>query len=240
MFGQEIANREPEHPNSGKFLRDIVFGTNDGVVTAIGFVMGFSGAVTQQNVVVIAGFLEVVSGAVSMALGNYLGVKSQKEFYEKMEEVEKWEIDNKPDVERKEIEEIYTNMGFGVKEVEILTNKVVSNRKMWLELMMHEELGLTNEGSANPFMAGVIIGAFFFLGGILPILPFIFLTPITRALISSIFVAIGVMILIGFFRWFLNRGSLGKKVGETVIIGLVAAFIGFVAGEVLKFFGFKV
>lgn len=240
MAASNIAAREPEHPNSGNFLRDIVFGANDGVVTAIGFLVGFAGTVTAQNVIIVAGLLEVISGSVSMALGNYLGVKSQKEFYAQMERIEKWEMENKPDVERKEIEEIYGKMGFSGKELKMLVDKVISDPKMWLSVMMREELGLSKEETARPILSGIIIGAFFLIGGIIPLLPFIFMTPVTSALIASIFAAIGVMICIGFFRWYLNKGGLGKKVVETVIIGLVAAFIGFVAGQVLKLLGFQV
>ena len=103
MPGKHIAEREPQHPTSGQFLRDIVFGANDGVVTAIGFLVGFASSVTEQSVVIIAGSLTIVAGSASMALGNYLAVKSQREHYDAMEKVEKWEIENKPEAEVDEI-----------------------------------------------------------------------------------------------------------------------------------------
>lgn len=235
MPGRHIAEREPEHPISGQFLRDMIFGANDGVVTAIGFLVGLAGSVAQQSIIVIAGALTIVAGAASMALGNYLAVKSQIEFYEQMERIEKWEIENKPEVERDEIREIYTNLGFDKSSVETLTKKVTSDRDLWLRVMMRDELGLVREES--PAIAGILIGVFYLLGGIPPLLPFIFFEPVARALVMSIFVAVLVMGLIGCMRWFLNRGSFGRKIAETIIIGLVAAAIGFVAGEVLHFFG---
>ncbi|MDP2632957.1 MAG: VIT1/CCC1 transporter family protein [Candidatus Curtissbacteria bacterium] len=233
--GAEIAEREPQHPTSGGFLRDIVFGANDGVVTAIGFLVGISGSVAEQSIVVIAGALTIIAGAASMALGNYLAVKSQREFYDQMEKIERWEMEHKPDVETDEIREIYTNYGFDKQTVEILTKKVTSDKELWLKVMMRDELGLAKEDS--PTLAGVIIGLFYLLAGIPPLLPFIFFRPLTRALIMSVIVAIFVMALIGFIRWWLNKGSLGSKVTETIVIGLVAAGIGFAAGEALKLFG---
>jgi len=230
-----IAEREPQHPTSGQFLRDIVFGANDGVVTAIGFLVGIAGSVTEQRIVVIAGALTIIAGAASMALGNYLAVKSQREFYDAMEKIENWEIDNKPDVERDEIREIYTNYGFDKDTVETLTKKVTANRDLWLRVMMRDELGLVKEES--PRIAGVLIGFFYLLAGIPPLLPFIFFTPIARALLMSIFVSVLVMTFIGSIRWWLNRGSFGTKIAETIVIGLVAAAIGFIAGEALRFFG---
>lgn len=233
--GKEIAEREPQHPTSGQFLRDMVFGANDGVVTAIGFLVGIAGTVANQTIIVIASVLTIIAGAASMALGNYLAVKSQREFYEAMEKVERWEMENKPDVERDEIAEIYTNMGFDRQAVEILTKKVTSDKELWLRVMMRDELGLTREG--QPAVAGVLIGLFYLAGGVPPILPFILVEPVTRALLMSIFVSILVMTLIGVMRWWLNRGNFGTKIVETIVIGLVAAAIGFLAGEALTFFG---
>ncbi len=235
MPGRHIAEREPEHPTSGQFLRDMVFGANDGVVTAIGFLVGIAGTVTDQNIIIIAGILTIIAGAASMALGNYLAVKSQREHYEAMEKVERWEIENKPGDEVKEIREIYTNFGFDNQAVELLTKKVTADKELWLKVMMRDELGLTREGS--PSIAGILIGVFYLLGGIPPLLPFILVSPIARALIMSLFVSVLVTILIGSMRWWLNRGSFGAKIAETITVGVVAAAIGFLAGEVLHFLG---
>ena len=235
MPGKHISEREPQHPASGQFLRDIVFGANDGVVTAIGFLVGFASSVSNQSVVVIAGVLTIVAGAASMALGNFLAVKSQKEHYDTMEKVERWEMENKPEAEVEEIREIYTNYGFDKQSIEILTKKVTSDRELWLKVMMRDELGLTREES--PAIAGVLIGIFYLMAGLPPLLPFIFFKPLTRALVMSLIVGVLVMALIGFLRWWLNKGSLGTKVVETIIIGLLAAGIGFIAGEVLNLLG---
>lgn len=240
MAVSKIAEREPQHPSSGTFIRDIVFGANDGVVTAIGFVIGIAASIANRDVIVIAGILEVVAGAASMALGNYLGVKSQKEFYNQMESIEKWEMEHKPEAERDEIREIFGDMGFQKDEVELITKKVTSDPKLWLDVMMREELGLTREESGNPVMSGIIIGFFFLLGGIPVIIPYLFISPLTSALIASFLLGIIVLLGIALIRWFLNKGSLGKKMVETIAIGMIAALIGYIAGLVLKLFGFNV
>jgi len=235
MPGKLIAEREPQHPASGQFLRDIVFGANDGVVTAIGFLVGFASSVADQSVVVIAGALTIIAGAASMALGNFLAVKSQREHYDAMEKIERWEMKNKPEAEVREIREIYTNFGFDKPAVELLTKKVTSDRELWLKVMMRDELGLTRE--EQPGLAGILIGIFYLLAGLPPLLPFIFVKPLTRALIMSLIVAVLVMGLIGALRWWLNKGNFSTKVVETILIGLAAAAIGFVAGEVLNLLG---
>ncbi len=181
MPEKHIAERKPEHPISGEFLREIIFGANDGVVTAIGFLMGISGTVSQQKIIVLSGVLTIIAGSVSMTLGNYLGVKSQNEYFE---------------------------------------NK---DSASWIEL--------------NPILAGIIMGVSYLLAGFPPLLPFIVVKPTARALVMSIIVAIFVMGAIGFVRWTLNKNNLRGKIVETVVIGIIAAGIGFLVGEVLNFLG---
>lgn len=172
-----------KNPLEGEFLREIIFGANDGVVTSIGFLVGIVGAVSNQTLIVISGVLTIVAGAASMALGNYLGVKSQNEFYKSRE----------------------------VKHVS------------WVE--------------SNAALAGIIMGTSYLLAGFPPLVPFMVIKPIARALIMSIIIAVFVMGLIGFIRWLLNKGSLSGKIGETITIGIIAAAIGFIAGEVLNLLG---
>ena len=169
---------------SASFLRDIVFGAYDGVVTTIGFLVGFAGSIAEQKVIVLAGFLGIFAGAVSMALGNYLAVKSQEEFYEKKEETDSSKVSNE-----------------------------------------------------SPILAGIFTALFYLLGGIPLVLPFLFLTPLTRALLASILVSVFIMGFIGVLRWVFDRGSFSKRIAETVVIGLLAAAIGFLAAEALQFFG---
>lgn len=237
MAASNIAAREPEHPNAGGFIRDIVFGANDGVVTALGFLIGFAGTVSHQQTIVIAGTMEIIAGAASMALGNYLAVKSQKEFHDQMERVERWEIEHKPEIEKDEIREIYTGMGFDKESVAFLTKKVTADKELWLKVMMRDELGFTKEENERPVISGLIIGFFFILGGLPPLLPFIMVQSVPLALVLSFAAAILVKIVIGYIRWFLNKGSLYRNVTETILIGVTAAAIGFGSSLVLKALG---
>lgn len=183
MAEEKPSDNKSQDPLEGEFLREVIFGANDGVVTSIGFLVGIVGAVSNQTLIVISGVLTITAGAVSMALGNYLGVKSQNEFYRTRE----------------------------VKDVS------------WVE--------------SNAVLAGTIMGISYLIAGFPPLLPFIFIRPTARALVMSIILAVFVMGVIGFIRWLLNKGSLSGKIGETIIIGIIAAAIGFIAGEVLNLLG---
>lgn len=165
----------------GDFLREVVFGANDGVVTSIGFLVGISGSVSNQSTIVVAGALTIIAGSVSMALGNYLGVKSQNE-YESERTADKW-------------------------------------------------------SGPSPAISGFVMGLFYLIAGMPPLLPYILVTPTTRALTMAVIIAILVMSGIGFLRWSLTGKSLGKKILETITIGMIAALVGFLAGEALRLVG---
>lgn len=230
-----MVQKQLKNQNSSSFLRDMVFGAYDGVVTTIGFLVGFAGSTAQQNVIAIAGLLGIIAGSTSMALGNYLAVKSQREFYDETEKIEKQKIEDEPEKEKDAVRKIYKDLGFNEESVGILTKEVTCDKEFWLDVMMRDKLGLTREES--PTVAGLLTALFYLAGGVPLALPFIFLRPITRALLMSIFIAVLVMGFIGILRWWFDRGSVGKRIVETVVIGLLAAAIGFLAGEALQFLG---
>lgn len=235
---------EPGHPIGGQFIRDIVFGANDGVVTAIGFLVGITGAVSDSKLIVIVGILQIIAGSASMALGNYLATKSEKEFYVAQSKVEEWEIEHKRDQEVAEVRNIFKAQGFTPEDVDKLTNNVVTNRKLWLEMLMRFELGMSQSNDdKHPTTAGIIMGFFYLLAGIPPLLPYLFvgtLIPnIHIALYVAIIMALLVMATIGTLRYILNRGNYGRTIVETLLIGIIATLIGFLAGEFISALGLE-
>src|SRR3989338_4788303 len=101
---------------SGKNIRELVLGFNDGIVTTFAVIAGVSGAAVSSNIVILAGLANAIAGAISIALNLYLSIKSQIEYYRKEIEREKREIEEMPDAERQEIRDIYRSKGFRGKE----------------------------------------------------------------------------------------------------------------------------
>ena len=96
-FERETPQRQRWHSAQGKFVREVVFGMNDGMVETLGFVTGVFGAVASSKIIVITGLAQVLAGAISMGLGAYLSQKSFAEFYAREEETEKGEMRTTPE-----------------------------------------------------------------------------------------------------------------------------------------------
>ena len=109
---QEKAIHEEEHKESeGQYLGEFVYGAIDGTVTTFAVVSGATGASLSPIVVIILGFANLLADGFSMACGNFLSERSQRDFIEKERKREEWEIKAVPAGEREEIREIFRRHG---------------------------------------------------------------------------------------------------------------------------------
>ena len=199
-------------------MRDFVFGFGDGINTSLGIAAGVGGADVSANIIVLAALVGMFTGAKAMAVQNYLAVKTQRQLLTSEIQREKWEIENKPDDERTEIEEIYKAKGFSGKELEMIVDKITSDKKVWLDTMLTEELNLNLDIAGSPLKSAFRMFVSFLIGGMLPILPFFFL-----AGFEALLVAIGVSISTSF-----SVGVIKSKMANTSMIvgGLEMAGLG--------------
>ncbi len=213
----EPRHLEP-HLKESSAMRDFVFGFGDGINTSLGIAAGVGGADVSANIIVLAALVGMFTGAKAMAVQNYLAVKTQRQLLTSEIQREKWEIENKPDDERTEIEEIYKAKGFSGKELEMIVDKITSDKKVWLDTMLTEELNLNLDIAGSPLKSAFRMFVSFLIGGMLPILPFFFL-----AGFEALLVAIGVSISTSF-----SVGVIKSKMANTSMIvgGLEMAGLG--------------
>jgi vacuolar iron transporter family protein len=225
------------HIRESNYIRDIVFGFGDGVNTSLGIVAGIGGASIGVDIVILAALIGMFTGAKAMAVQNYLAVKSQREVLESEIQREEYEIDHYPNKEREEIEEIYRSKGFSGAELDMVVNKIVSNREVWLKTMLTEELGLNLEILGSPIKGAIVMFISFLMGGILPIIPYF----IVKTGIFSNFIALLIAISISLIFSFLVgaiKGKLAKKSWikgglEMSILGTGIALVGYGIGSEL-------
>src|SRR3989338_7446533 len=141
---------EAWHSSRGRAIREVVFGGNDGLVTTLGFLMGVYGAINDQRIIIIAGIAEAAAGALSMATGAYLSSKAEREHYEREMRREILEMREMPEQEREEVRRIYRAKGFVGAELEMVVERITANPRVWLKMMMEEELGLIAEPADAP------------------------------------------------------------------------------------------
>ncbi len=147
---------------------------NDGLISTLGFIAGMSGAVDQKKLILIAASAEILAGTMSMSVGAYISIKSQREFFEAEIERERSEVENEPEIEREELREIYQKKGFNKKETEMIVSKLTSSKELWVNTMMEEELHLFPDRFDKPHKAAYFIGIAFIAGSLIPALPVIF------------------------------------------------------------------
>jgi VIT1/CCC1 family predicted Fe2+/Mn2+ transporter len=225
---------EDWHTPKGRQIREVVFGMNDGLVSTIGFVAGVTGSIAESRMVLFTGMASIMAGSSSMFIGAYLASKSQREFFEKELEREKREIIEAPDKERDEIREIFKGHGFNDDEVEMIVHRVTQDKDRWIKFMMRDELGIVDENFDNPLKVGMLMGVSFILGGLPLIFPYIFISNSVSALKLSIAIAVVVLFGIGVGKTVLTKTNWLKSSLEIVILGSLAAGVGFVLGKLFS------
>lgn len=220
-------------------IENFVYGAIDGTVTTFAVVAGVVGASLPSSIIVILGLANLFADGFSMAIGNYLAVKTQNEYIAKARKREEWEIDNLIEEEKEEIRQIYAKKGFKEELLEEVVLIITGRRKVWLDTMMREELGLI-ENKTNPLDNAVNTFVGFNLIGIIPLLPFLFIYALELDLItSSIFLYSALATAISFFLIGSIRGKVVEKPilrsgFNTLLIGGIAAGVSYGVGHFLS------
>lgn len=166
---------EEKHPHGGNWLREIVFGLNDGLVTTLVFLMAVSSTAVTHLLMIVLG--EVMAGGVSMALGGFLSARTEQEVRDHQIDIERYEVKHEPDEERAELRSIYQRKGFQGPLLDRVINHLTANEDRWHMAMVHDELGIVEDTPINPWLRGIQIGLSFVMGGLIPSLPLILALP---------------------------------------------------------------
>jgi len=220
---------EKYHPTTGgAYIKDIVYGANDGIVTTFAMVAGITGANLSAKVVLILGFVNLFAAGLSMALGNYLGTKSELEYIDRERKMEEWEIKHIPDLEKQEIKAIYRKKGYRGKQLQQITNLITSNKKAWVDTMLVDELGVLPLGDTNPVKKGSVTFFAFVIAGLAPLLPYL-LSFASAFNLAIIFTAL-TLFIVGALRVFIIRKHWFIAGLEMLFVGAIAAIAAYTTG----------
>jgi VIT1/CCC1 family predicted Fe2+/Mn2+ transporter len=229
----ELAAMQREHKvdTSGR-LRAAVLGANDGLVSNVSLVMGMAGADPGPGVVLLAGIAGVVAGALSMALGEYVSVRIQRESFESLIAIEKREIAQNPGHEQHEIAVIYRAKGIPREDAERFATHVMRDPQVALDLMAREELGLNPDQLGSPVAVALSSMAAFASGAIVPVLPFLFLPVATAAPAAAVLTVIALLMTGGMTARMIGRPPVRGAL-RLALLGGAAAIITFFAGRIV-------
>jgi VIT1/CCC1 family predicted Fe2+/Mn2+ transporter len=170
----QIISLERRHYSGTVNVRAGVLGFNDGLISNVSLVMGVAGATADATFIVIAGISGLLAGAFSMAAGEYVSVRAQRDVYEREIEVERAELEEVPREEMQELALIYQRKGFTRQEARMVAERIISNPEVALETLAREELGLDPDQLGNPWVAAVSSFLAFAFGALIPLLPNLF------------------------------------------------------------------
>lgn len=224
--------RSPEKHGAGAKLYNVILGGQDGVVNVLGLVLGVATATNDARIVLISGLASTFAESLSMGAVAYTSSKAARDYYKSEFAREKSEITQVPEEEKQEIRDIYAQKGFKGKLLEKIVAKVTSNKKMWLETMMREELKLSPENHAHPLREALIVGFASVIGSLIPIMPFFFIS-VKQSIYVAIITCVAVLFATGAVKAKLTIGKWWKSGIEMSLIGITAALAGYGIGLLL-------
>ena len=234
VSGTNLARFEKRHRSvGGNALRAAVLGGNDGLVSNFSLVMGIAGATSGQNEVLLTGLAGLLAGALSMALGEWISVKSSQELFENQMALEMEELETNPEGEEKELVLIYISKGIPELQAMSMAKEIISNKDHAHEILVKEELGINTEDLKGSAMEAAITSFILFaFGAIIPVFPFFFLGGMKAVLASALFSAIGLFGIGSAITLFTGK-SIWYSGFRQVLFGLIAAAITFGIGKAI-------
>jgi vacuolar iron transporter family protein len=223
---------EPWHRmSSGGFLRNVVYGFNDGLTANFGLVAGLIGAsaTAMHETVIVAGVAGLVADALSMGASGYLAAKSEQEVYAHEIAMERDEIALMPEIEREELALIYEAKGMDRESAQRLSAQVMADPQRALAEKVQTELGI-GEPHMSPLREGLVTGSATAVGALIPVFPFLIWDGQTAIVVSFVISMLS--------HWFVGAGrsvftgrSVFRSGMDMFVVGLGVAIAGYFVGE---------
>lgn len=223
----------PHHRDvAGGPWRAAVFGISDGLVSNTSLILGVAGANPAPSVVRLAGLAGLLAGAFSMAAGEYISVRSQNDLLQYELDREERELSRSPESERQELASWYVDRGVDADLADQVSTQLMADPAVALEVHAQEELGVTPGALGSPWVASSSSFGAFFIGALLPLLPWFFGSG-NVATWSSVVIAMIVAMVVG---WSLGKATSGNRVYfafRQLLIAAAAAAVTYVVGNLV-------
>ena len=219
-----ILGRERWHVRGTGWIGDAIYGVNDGLGAVFGIVSGMAGYTGGSSVVLAAGLAGTLASALSMGAGAYLASKSEREMYQSEVGRERRELESDPDEERTELELFYQLKGFSPAEAQAMVARLQTDSKEFLKALVHEELGLSEESFPNPLRSTISATLSTAVGGIIPVIPFLF-THGMPAVVASFIISTAAHFAVGASKALVTTRPWWASGAEMTAVGILEAAI---------------
>jgi VIT1/CCC1 family predicted Fe2+/Mn2+ transporter len=214
-------------------IREAIFGIQDGLVSTVGVVTAVAVASDERFLILVAGIVTALAGMFSMAAGEYLSSKSQREVFDAQIAGEREEVETRPGEAEAEVAYMFEEDGLPADEAAEIARVIARHPDVLLRTMVEKELALhVEEHAGSPMQGALVIGGAFGLGAAVPVVPYLFLSG-TPAIWASLIATGVVLFAVGVVKSrFTQRGAVRSGL-EILAIGAAAGIVGYVFGNVL-------
>jgi len=224
---------EPWHKTgSGGFLRNVVYGFNDGLTANFGLVAGVIGAAAQPHMIMISGVAGMIADALSMGSSGYLAAKSEQEVYEHEIAMEKEEIALMPEIEMEEMELQYQAKGVDPRTAHRMAEEVMRDPERALGEQVRDELKI-GEAHATPFREGWITGVATAIGAFIPVFPFLVFEGRVAIWVAFVTAMLSHFAVGAARSFFTGRGVFRSGI-DMFVVGLGVAAVGYFVGDLIS------
>ena len=221
------------HFASSEAVRDIVIGMADGLTVPFALSAGLSGTLESSALIVVAGFAEIVAGAIAMGLGGYLAARSDIEHYVSERAREEREVRDIPSAEAAELTTVLTSYGLTAEESAPVVMALRKRPEAWVDFMMRFELGIERPNPRRALQSALTIAGAYVAGGLIPLAPYIAIPRARIALAFSVIVTAAALTAFGYVKGHFTGAPPLRSAVYTALIGGFAAAAAFLVARAI-------
>jgi vacuolar iron transporter family protein len=225
----------------GRSLRDIILGGQDGLVNVLGLVLGVAAATAQLRIIMAAALAATFSESIAMGGVAYTSALADRDYYLAQMAKEQREVEEVPEVEIEEVREIFRDKGIHGELLERVTKEITSDKKVWVDVMMRDELHLTPVSERGLLGRALVTGFSTLIGSLIPLVPFLFVPlfgiSVTAATIMAVPLCAVVLFGVGAYKAITLVGDWRISGLQMTVIGMVSAAAGYGIGRLLHVSG---
>jgi VIT1/CCC1 family predicted Fe2+/Mn2+ transporter len=218
---------QEKHFKQPAFVRDVIIGLSDGITVPFALTAGISGAVMGNGIIITAGIAEICAGSIAMGLGGFLSAKTEEEHYYAELAREKREIKELNEHEKQEVRDVFAEYGLSKQNQDILADEIAKDETKWIDFMMRFELGLERPDTMRARKSAMNIALSYIIGGIIPLLGYVFTSNPSNGLRDSSIFTILCLIIFGYMKSKFTGQNPVSGALKTTAIGILAAAAAF-------------
>ncbi len=222
--------------NARQYLRDVILGVNDGLVSTFLLVAGVVGAGLDSTQVLLTAIAGALAGMISMGAGEYLATKSQEEVFAAEMELEALHLKEHRDHERDELRHMFGDMGLVGDDLETVVQIIDGSDEAMLGVMAGLEFGIVDTEKRNPYMAGLASAGLFLAGALPSVLPFIVIDDTKTALLVAALLAGFGLVIVGATKTMMTKKNPVLSALENLAIGFAGGVLSFLVGQFFESF----